>query len=80
MLLLKHTNALIELLSVLPDETLLELGLSHEEVEDLHEVFLMSCGHYENIVGRRHPAEERGGQIDDDLPTLVVIPPRGAQN
>lgn len=77
---LKHSLALIELLSMVPDETLLELGLNPEEVEALDEVFDFACQHYEDVVGLKHPLEVDGGQIDKDMPELVVVPPKGAQH
>lgn len=72
---LRHTTALIELLSTLSDPVLADLGLTETEIESLDEVFDMACQHYEEIVGLPHPLEADGGQITSDMPTIFVLQP-----
>lgn len=72
---LKHTTALIELLSMLNDTVMADLGLTETEIESLDEVFDFACEHYESVVGLKHPLEGLGGEITADMPTIFVLRP-----
>lgn len=78
MLLLRHTKALIQLLSILDDDVLLELGMTAREVDALDDVYDMSLGHYENVVGEPHSLDNPSLDDDDNTPTIVVIHPGGS--
>ncbi|MDB5317101.1 MAG: hypothetical protein JWO24_2945 [Rhodospirillales bacterium] len=73
MLKLRHTDALIELLSVIDESVLIALGMTEQEIDALDDVFDMACGHHENVVGLAHPLEEPIEELDGFAPAVVVV-------
>jgi hypothetical protein len=73
MLKLRHTDALIELLSVIDESVLITLGMTEQEIDALDDVFDMACGHHENVVGLAHPLEEPSEDDDKYMPVVVVV-------
>lgn len=80
MLKLAHADALIELLSALTNDDLLELGLTPDQAEALHDVWEVACDHYETTVGRPHPLSEPTSDDDCDMPVIHIHENPGSIN
>lgn len=69
---LQHADALIELLSVLTNDDLVQLGLTGDQIACLHDIWEMSCEDYEKISGRPHPLSMPTDQDDAEMPVVHI--------